>query len=104
LTPTFALRGVGWQGRGGNEENGGPYTWGDPILRGALSRWLIETAPGLYVGTVSARVRHRRWSGRSTPPADNEQGSTIHTAGERRRLIANFDGLQLVRFLPEPHS
>jgi CRISPR-associated protein Cas2 len=31
-------------------------------VRGALSRWLIEPAPGLYVGTVSARVRDELWS------------------------------------------
>ncbi|MFD5896664.1 type I-E CRISPR-associated endoribonuclease Cas2 [Streptomyces sp. NPDC060366] len=27
-------------------------------LRGALSRWTTEFAPGIFVGTVSARVRH----------------------------------------------
>jgi CRISPR-associated protein Cas2 len=80
-------------------------------VRGALSRWLIEPAPGLYVGTVSARVRDELWSAVSAcvadgsalclHPADNEQGYTIHTAGERRRHITDYDGLQLVRFLPE---
>ncbi|WP_246268123.1 type I-E CRISPR-associated endoribonuclease Cas2e [Acrocarpospora macrocephala] len=81
-------------------------------VRGALSRWLIEPAPGLYVGTVSARVRDQLWAavagcvadGAATcvHPADNEQGFTIRTAGQRRRQISDFDGLQLVRFLPEP--
>ncbi|MFC3821939.1 type I-E CRISPR-associated endoribonuclease Cas2e [Planomonospora venezuelensis] len=80
-------------------------------VRGALSRWLIEPAPGLYVGTVSARVRDELWSAVSAcvgegaavcmHPADNEQKFVIHTAGERRRRVADFDGLQLVRFLPE---
>jgi CRISPR-associated protein Cas2 len=80
-------------------------------VRGALSRWLVEPAPGLYIGTVSARVRDELWSavGASVDdgmavcihPADNEQGFLIKTAGQRRRLIADFDGLQLVRFLPQ---
>lgn len=30
-------------------------------VRGALTRWLIEPAPGLYVGTVSTRVREELW-------------------------------------------
>jgi CRISPR-associated protein Cas2 len=34
-------------------------------------------------------------------PADNEQGFLLKTAGLRRRLVADFDGLQLVRFLPQ---
>ncbi|MGW4412316.1 type I-E CRISPR-associated endoribonuclease Cas2e [Nonomuraea sp. NPDC004702] len=81
-------------------------------VRGALSRWLIEPAPGLYVGTVSARVRDELWStvadciadGAAVclHPADNEQGFVIRTAGERRRHVADFDGLQLIRFLPPP--
>ncbi|MFI0420510.1 type I-E CRISPR-associated endoribonuclease Cas2e [Spongiactinospora sp. 9N601] len=80
-------------------------------VRGALTRWLIEPAPGLYVGTVSARIRDELWSAVSAciadgaavclHPAENEQGFTIRTAGERRRHVADFDGLQLVRFLPE---
>ncbi|MGP3959730.1 type I-E CRISPR-associated endoribonuclease Cas2e [Nonomuraea sp. 3N208] len=81
-------------------------------VRGALSRWLIEPAPGLYVGTVSARVRDELWSAVSgciadgaavyLHPADNEQGFVVRTAGERRRHVADFDGLQLIRFLPQP--
>jgi CRISPR-associated protein Cas2 len=80
-------------------------------VRGALSRWLIEPTPGLYVGTVSARVRDELWSAVAASvdegaavcihPADNEQGFHIKTAGQRRRMIADFDGLQLVRFLPQ---
>ncbi|WP_225878417.1 type I-E CRISPR-associated endoribonuclease Cas2e [Spongiactinospora rosea] len=80
-------------------------------VRGALTRWLIEPAPGLYVGTVSARVRDELWSALGAciadgaavclHPAENEQGFTIRTVGERRRHVADFDGLQLVRFLPE---
>ncbi|MEU2032839.1 type I-E CRISPR-associated endoribonuclease Cas2 [Nocardia amamiensis] len=33
-------------------------------------------------------------------PANNEQGFTVKTAGQRRRTVTDFDGLQLIRFLP----
>lgn len=80
-------------------------------VRGALTRWLTEPAPGLYVGTVSARVRGELWSAVAASvqdgaavcvhPATNEQGFLIKTAGQRRRHVADFDGLQLIRFLPQ---
>jgi CRISPR-associated protein Cas2 len=84
-------------------------------VRGALTRWLTEPAPGLYVGTVSARVREGLWSAVAASvgdgaavcvhPAENEQRYQIRTAGERRRNIFDSDGLQLVRFTAqEPTS
>lgn len=30
-------------------------------LRGHLTRWLLEVAPGVFVGKVSARVRDELW-------------------------------------------
>ena len=85
-------------------------------VRGALTRWLTEPAPGLYVGTVSTRVREELWKIVAASvgpgmavcihPDDNEQHYTIRTAGQRRRSIFDSDGLQLVRFtaqdLPGP--
>ena len=84
-------------------------------IRGALTRWLTEPASGLYVGTVSARVREGLWSAVAASvgegaavcihPAENEQRYFIRTAGERRRNVFDFDGLQLVRFTAqEPKS
>ncbi len=77
-------------------------------LRGALTRWLLEVTPELYVGTVSARVRDELWAavaactgdGMSVlaHPSDNEQGFELHTAGARRRRPVDFDGLTLVAF------
>ncbi|MDA0564161.1 type I-E CRISPR-associated endoribonuclease Cas2e [Streptomonospora sp. S1-112] len=77
-------------------------------VRGALTRWLTEPAAGLYVGTVSAKVRDRLWDAVSASvgegaavcvhPADNEQRYTIKTAGESRRRILDFEGLQLIAF------
>ncbi|MDN3355842.1 type I-E CRISPR-associated endoribonuclease Cas2e [Actinomadura sp. DC4] len=76
-------------------------------LRGALSRWLIEVMPGVYVGTVSARVRDELWNavvgtigdGAAVlvHPDNTEQGFSLRTAGERRRKPVDFDGLTLVR-------
>ncbi|MEO3795819.1 type I-E CRISPR-associated endoribonuclease Cas2e [Nonomuraea sp. B10E15] len=66
---------------------------------GALSRWLIEPCPGLFVGTVSARVRDELWAAVSASvgegmavlihPADNEQGFAIRTSGQRRRHVVD---------------
>lgn len=80
-------------------------------VRGAISRWLIEPAPGLYVGTVSAKVRDTLWEAVSTSvgegaavcvhPAENEQRYIVKTAGQRRRRVTDFEGLQLVAFMGE---
>ncbi len=83
-------------------------------LRGALSRWMIEVGPGLYVGTLSARVRDELWDTASTVigdgaavlihPDNNEQGYTLRAAGQRRRRPIDFDGLTLVAMSPHPPS
>jgi len=77
-------------------------------VRGALTRWLLEVTPHLYVGTVSARVRDELWqavSGCITDgvgvlvyPADNEQGFELRTTGPQRRHPVDFDGLTLISF------
>ncbi|MFJ2707626.1 type I-E CRISPR-associated endoribonuclease Cas2e [Streptomyces sp. NPDC087428] len=64
-------------------------------LRGALTRWLLEVTPELYVGTVSARVRDELWTAVAAcagdgvevlaHPADNEQDFQLRTVGRRRR-------------------
>ncbi|SOB88489.1 type I-E CRISPR-associated endoribonuclease Cas2e [Streptomyces sp. 1331.2] len=75
-------------------------------VRGALTRWLIEVTPQLYVGTISAKVREELWqavTGCIGPgvavlvhTAANEQGFELRTAGEQRRKPLDFDGLTLV--------
>lgn len=77
-------------------------------LRGALSRWLLEVTPELYIGTVSARVRDELWQSVCSCtdggtavlayPNDNEQGFDIRTAGPQRRTPTDFDGLTLIAF------
>mgnify|MGYP001265994217 CR=1 FL=1 len=80
-------------------------------LRGALTRWLLEVTPELYVGTVSARVRDELWASLAACtgdgmavlayPSDNEQGFALRTAGTRRRRPVDFDGLTLIAFQRE---
>jgi CRISPR-associated protein Cas2 len=75
-------------------------------VRGALSRWMLEPAPGLYVGTLSGKVRDELWAVVAASigdgaavlihPSDAEQRFTIRTAGQRRRTPVDFDGLALV--------
>ncbi|MFI6019025.1 type I-E CRISPR-associated endoribonuclease Cas2e [Streptomyces sp. NPDC051287] len=81
-------------------------------LRGALSRWTIEVVPGIFVGTVSARVRDQLWdavidvvedgAAVLVHPAPTEQGYQIRTAGTRRRVPMDFDGLTLMRMTAAP--
>ncbi|WP_374224685.1 type I-E CRISPR-associated endoribonuclease Cas2e [Streptomyces sp. ISL-99] len=83
-------------------------------VRGALTRWLIEPTPGMYVGTLSARVREALWAVVSDSltdgaavliyPDSNEQGFTLKTAGERRRIPVDFDGITLIAFRPEEYQ
>lgn len=81
-------------------------------VRGALTRWMIEPNPGMYVGTLSARVRDELWQAVSAsvgdgaatciyPHADHEQRFTLLTAGQRRRTVIDLDGLQLIQFHAE---
>lgn len=81
-------------------------------LRGALSRWTSEVVPGIFVGTVSTRVRDQLWHAVTDTvgdgaalllhPAPTEQGYAIHTAGTRRRVPIDFDGLTLIRMTGLP--
>ncbi|MEU2206244.1 type I-E CRISPR-associated endoribonuclease Cas2e [Streptomyces hygroscopicus] len=81
-------------------------------LRGALSRWTSEVVPGIFVGSVSARVRDELWQAVTQTvgngaavlvhPAPTEQGYTIRTAGTRRRVPEDFDGLTLIRMTAPP--
>ena len=80
-------------------------------LRGRLAVWLLEIRAGVYIGKYSVKVRERIWSqveagiGKgdavmcwSTP---SDQGFDFTTIGHNRRMPTNFDGFQLVSFLPQ---
>ncbi|EMF02054.1 CRISPR-associated protein, Cas2 family [Streptomyces mobaraensis NBRC 13819 = DSM 40847] len=77
-----------------------------PGLRGHLTRWFIEAAPGVYVGSPNARIRDRLWSllsdrirdGQAVmiEPAATEQGWSARTCGRERWTPTDFDGLTLM--------
>lgn len=78
-----------------------------PGLRGKLTRWMLEIHPGVFVGSLSARVRDKLWAaitgarrlGACTliTSSPTEQGFVIETAGDPRRAAVAFDGLVLLR-------
>jgi CRISPR-associated protein Cas2 len=78
-----------------------------PSLRGELTRWLIEPHVGVFVGHVNAMVRERLWDkcckAKRTGgvvqiwTTNNEQRFQMRMAGETRRTVVNFDGLELIR-------
>lgn len=76
-------------------------------VRGYCSRFLVETSPGLFVGTCSPVVAENLWSrvregvgaGTATfirSAHGSELGYVIDTHGSRAPEIADFDGLELV--------
>ena len=78
-----------------------------PGLRGQLTRWMLEVRAGVFVGTLSARVRDKLWAlTRAKNPkggslliyrARNEQGFIVEAHGDTSRSIIDIEGLQLVR-------
>lgn len=74
-------------------------------LRGHLTRWMVEVAAGVFVGSPSNRVRNRLWEtlierigeGQAVmvEPARNEQKWAVRTAGKDRWYPVDFDGLIL---------
>ena len=85
-----------------------------PRLRGRLAVWLLEVRAGVYVGNYSRRVREHIWAQVEDGIEDgnaviawraaNEAGFEFKTLGANRRMPADFDGVQLVSFLPEQQS
>lgn len=74
-------------------------------LRGHLTRWMVEVAAGVFVGTVNPRIRNRLWDtladrvgdGQAVmvEPARNEQGWAIRTAGPDRWHPVDYEGVIL---------
>jgi CRISPR-associated protein Cas2 len=77
-----------------------------PGLRGHLTRWMVEVAPGVFVGEPNSRIRDRLWTlladriglGQAVmiEPAQNEQGWAVRTAGRDRWQPVDLDGLILI--------
>ena len=82
-----------------------------PRLRGRLAVWLLEVRAGVYVGVYSRRVREHIWEHVEEGIEDGnavmmwrstvEAGFEFKTLGANRRVPADFDGVQLVSFMPE---
>lgn len=80
-------------------------------LRGRLAVWLLEVRAGVYVGNVSRRIREMIWaqvielaeegSVVMVWATNTESGFDFITYGKNRRVPIDFDGLRLVRFLPQ---
>jgi len=85
-----------------------------PRLRGRLAVWLLEVRAGVYVGVYSRRVQEHIWEHVAEGIEDGnavmmwrstaEAGFEFRTLGANRRVPADFDGVQLVRFMPEGDS
>ena len=83
-----------------------------PRLRGRLAVWLLEVRAGVYVGDYSRRVQEHIWEHVQEGIEDGnavmiwrsrtEAGFEFKTLGANRRMPADFDGVQLVSFQPEP--
>ncbi|GBC61452.1 type I-E CRISPR-associated endoribonuclease Cas2 [Desulfonema ishimotonii] len=80
-------------------------------LRGTLTAWFLQVRAGLYVGTLSARMRDQIWvmitgvrddlfSAVMVFPKNNEQGFGMRTFGKNRRKVVNVDGLELIEYIP----
>lgn len=80
-------------------------------LRGRLAVWLLEVRAGVYVGDVSRRVREMIWYQIGELAEDGnvvmawatntESGFDFITYGKNRRTPVEFDGVRLVKFMPE---
>lgn len=72
-------------------------------LRGKLTRWLLQLKAGVYVGTLSARVRDRLWATTCESlkggwavmlfPASAEQGFDVWSFGDCPIVLRDFEGL-----------
>lgn len=81
-------------------------TTAPPGLRGHLTRWMMEVAPGVYVGKPTTRVREALWmividmvrDGRALLiySAANEQGLEVRTHRHSWEPI-DHDGIILMR-------
>lgn len=54
-------------------------------LRGHLTRWLLEIAPGVFVGKISARVRELMWQ-RVVEMVRIGRAIMVHTANNEQGL------------------
>jgi len=78
-----------------------------PSLRGRLTRWLLQLKPGVFVGTLTHRVRSRLWESTCGSlrggwavllySAKTEQGFDVQTHGASPIAFEDFDGLWMAK-------
>ncbi len=83
-----------------------------PALRGRLAVWMLEIRAGVYVGSFSVKVREMIWKQIEAAIEDGnavmvwdartESGFQFRTLGHNRRMPVDFQGIDLVSFLPLP--
>jgi len=80
-----------------------------PGLRGHLTRWLLEIAPGVFVGHASARVRDLLWERVVEYSGQGRALMVVSSRSEQRLAFRvhehdwqqeDFDGLTLMRRRP----
>lgn len=76
-------------------------------LRGELTKWMLETKPGVFVGNINALVRTKLWkkiydydnsiNALMIFNAKNEQGFDMLMNGEPRRGVIDIEGINLIK-------
>lgn len=76
-------------------------------VRGELTRWMLEIHTGVFVGSLSARVRDLLWdqvcdqmregAGFLVYQTNNEQGFALRSCGRTDRRLIQVKGLFLVK-------
>ena len=77
-----------------------------PGVRGDLTRWLLEIAPGVFVGHVTARVRERLW-GRVCELTKGGRAIMVHSSRNEQHLafevfqpdwnVVDCEGVSLIK-------
>ena len=85
-----------------------------PRLRGRMAVWLLEVRAGVFVGTLSPRVRDKLWAlVKARNPkggcllvarASNEQGFVVESQGDTSRQVIDIEGLTLMRKPSDPDA
>jgi CRISPR-associated protein Cas2 len=78
----------------------------DESLRGECTRFLLEVKAGIFLGTISAKVRELLWNTIKERIDEggailvfsypNEQGFVLDMWGDPKRVVSDFEGLRLI--------
>jgi CRISPR-associated protein Cas2 len=78
-----------------------------PSLKGELTRWMLETKAGVFIGIMSASVRERLWTKVTENcddggailaySSDTEQGFDLKMHGILRKNVIDIEGIKLIK-------